>query len=117
MTGPRPEFWRGKRVFITGHTGFKGSWLCLLLQHWGADLKGYALAPSTAPALFSEANVAGGMTSEIGDVRDLEALTASMMHTRSAVDICSPLPNTGRRKCLIAEMAHKLLEISSACWT
>ena len=79
MTGPRPEFWRGKRVFITGHTGFKGSWLCLLLQHWGADLKGYALAPSTAPALFSEANVAGGMTSEIGDVRDLEALTASMM--------------------------------------
>ena len=79
MTGPSPKFWHGKRVFVTGHTGFKGSWLCLLLQHWGADLKGYALAPSTAPALFSEANVARGMTSEIGDVRDLEALTASMV--------------------------------------
>ena len=79
ITGPTPEFWRGKRVFITGHTGFKGSWLCLLLQHWGAELKGYALPPGTAPAMFLEANVSEGMTSEVGDVRDLAALTVSMI--------------------------------------
>jgi CDP-glucose 4,6-dehydratase len=79
MIGPNPEFWRAKRVFISGHTGFKGSWLCLLLQHWGAELKGYALEPSASPALFTEANVAEGMTSELGDVRNLEALTTSMI--------------------------------------
>ena len=72
-------FWRGKRVYITGHTGFKGSWLCLLLQHLGAELKGYALSPATEPALFLEARVAQGMTSEIGDVRDLATLTASLV--------------------------------------
>ena len=69
-----PTFWRGKRVFLTGHTGFKGSWLSLWLQSMGAELTGYALSPPTNPSLYELANVAGGMCSIIGDVRDLNSL-------------------------------------------
>ena len=65
-----PVFWRGRRVFLTGHTGFKGSWLSLWLQQLGAELTGYALEPPTAPSLFEIAGVAAGMRSVIGDVRD-----------------------------------------------
>lgn len=71
-------FWRGKRVFLTGHTGFKGSWLSLWLQSLGAELTGFALAPPTNPSLFEEADVASGMTSIFGDVRDLAALQAAL---------------------------------------
>jgi len=71
-------FWQGKRVFVTGHTGFKGSWLSLWLQKMGAEVKGFALEPPTNPALFVEACVADGMESEIGDIRDLQSITASM---------------------------------------
>jgi CDP-glucose 4,6-dehydratase len=63
-------FWSGKKVLITGHTGFKGSWLCLWLQSCGADVVGYALAPSTKPNLFEISRVAQGMTSLLGDIRD-----------------------------------------------
>ena len=73
-----PTFWRGKRVLITGHTGFKGAWLSLWLQDCGAVLKGYALAPNTQPNLFDEAGVATGMESVIGDVRDLDSLIACL---------------------------------------
>jgi len=71
-------FWQGKKVFLTGHTGFKGSWLSLWLQSMGAKAKGFALEPPTTPALFEQASVAAGMESEIGDIRDLAAITASM---------------------------------------
>jgi CDP-glucose 4,6-dehydratase len=74
-----PIFWKGKRVFLTGHTGFKGGWISLWLQSMGAIIKGYALVPSTEPSLFVEANVAKGMESEIGDIRDLETLKKSML--------------------------------------
>jgi len=68
------DFWRGKRVLLTGHTGFKGSWLSLWLQSMGAEVVGYALAPPTNPNLFETAEVGKGMTSIIGDIRDLAKL-------------------------------------------
>lgn len=73
-----PDFWRGKRVLMTGHTGFKGSWLSLWLQSMGAELHGLALAPPTSPSLFDEANVAAGMVSTIGDIRDYAKVLAIM---------------------------------------
>ena len=67
---PDPSFWRGKRVLLTGHTGFKGAWLALWLQRLGAQVTGLALAPATTPALFTLAQVAQGMDSHVCDVRD-----------------------------------------------
>lgn len=69
------EFYQGKKVFITGHTGFKGSWLCRVLIEAGAEVTGYALQPPTDPALFVLDNTAGQMRSVTGDIRDLERLS------------------------------------------
>lgn len=74
--GVNPTFWQGKKVLVTGHTGFKGSWLSLWLQSMGANVVGYALAPPTNPSLFEVAEVGNGMTSIIGDIRDLDKLQA-----------------------------------------
>ena len=74
-----PAFWAGKRVFLTGHTGFKGGWMALWLQQMGAVVTGFALAPSTNPALFEVADIAKGMTSIIGDIRDQAALAAALI--------------------------------------
>jgi CDP-glucose 4,6-dehydratase len=68
--------WNGKRVFLTGHTGFKGSWMTLLLGRLGAKVCGYALEPPTDPALFDIARTGEGMESHIADVRDVAALAA-----------------------------------------
>jgi len=68
------QFWKGKRVLITGHTGFKGSWLSLWLQYLGAQVVGYALPPPSEKNLFDIANVAQGMKSVLGDVRNLNDL-------------------------------------------
>ena len=73
-----PEFWKGKRVFLTGHTGFKGSWLSLWLQSMGAIIKGFSLEPPTNPSLFIVANISEGMESQIGDIRDYETLFDSI---------------------------------------
>jgi CDP-glucose 4,6-dehydratase len=62
---------RGKRIFVTGHTGFTGGWLVSWLKRIGCDVAGLALAPVTEPSLFVAANIAGGITSTIGDIRDL----------------------------------------------
>lgn len=80
-----PEFWRGKRVLVTGHTGFKGSWLSLWLQSMGADVSGYALAPTTDPSLFELARVAQGMESVIADVKDLGALHGAIERFRPEI--------------------------------
>jgi CDP-glucose 4,6-dehydratase len=85
--GVNGDFWRGRRVFVTGHTGFKGSWLCLWLQRLGADVTGYALAPATQPSLFETASVARGMRSVLGDIRDAEALREVMASARPEVVI------------------------------
>lgn len=71
-------FWQGKRVFLTGHTGFKGGWLSLWLQQLGAEVTGYALEAPTTPSLFEVAGVARGMRSIIGDVRDGAAIKQAM---------------------------------------
>ena len=73
-----PLFWCDKKVFLTGHTGFKGSWLSLWLQQLGAEVTGYALPPPTNPSLFDVAHVAQGMKSIIGDIRDGVMLNNAM---------------------------------------
>jgi len=71
-------FWRGRKVFLTGHTGFKGSWLSLWLEILGANVTGYALEPPTTPALFEQARVAEGMRSVIADIGDFALLKAEL---------------------------------------
>lgn len=68
------DFWRGKRVLLTGHTGFKGSWMSLWLQSMGVEVIGYALTPPSSPNLFEVGNVKKAMTSLTGDIRDLSRL-------------------------------------------
>ncbi|WP_226941194.1 CDP-glucose 4,6-dehydratase [Janthinobacterium violaceinigrum] len=80
-------FWAGKRVFLTGHTGFKGGWLSLWLQQLGAEVTGYALEAPTVPSLFEVANVARGMRSVIGDVRDGDAVKRAMAVARPEIVI------------------------------
>ena len=73
-----PGFWNGKRVVITGHTGFKGSWLTLWLSQLGANVTGIALEPSTTPSIFTEANIAACCDHQVCDIRDAER-TASLI--------------------------------------
>jgi CDP-glucose 4,6-dehydratase len=81
------KFWAAKRVFLTGHTGFKGSWLSIWLKDLGADLTGFALSPPTKPSLFEVANVSSGMTSIIGDIRDPAVLTRALCDARPEIVI------------------------------
>ncbi len=80
---PNRAYWKNRRVFLTGHTGFKGSWLSLWLDALGAKVTGYALAPPTEPNLFEQAGVAGAVYSICADIRDYARLKA-------AVDDCRP---------------------------
>jgi CDP-glucose 4,6-dehydratase len=78
MSFVNPDFWCGKRVFVTGHTGFKGSWLSLWLQSMGAEVHGFALTAPTIPALFDVANVGVEMTSTNGDIVNFDAVLSAM---------------------------------------
>lgn len=77
------SFYKGKKVFVTGHTGFKGSWLSRILIGAGAEVTGYSLLPPTKPSLFEIANISDGMNSVIGDIRDYDSL-------KSAFDAAQP---------------------------
>ena len=68
------SFYSGKKVFVTGHTGFKGSWLCKMLVKAGAEVTGYSLNPPTKPALFEIADIEKDINSVIGDIRNLDLL-------------------------------------------
>jgi CDP-glucose 4,6-dehydratase len=85
--GMNPSFWSGKKVFITGHTGFKGGWLSLWLQQLGAQITGYALQPPTNPNLFEVAQVAQGITSVIGDIRDAALLSNAIRQSAPEIVI------------------------------
>lgn len=79
------DFYKGKRVFVTGHTGFKGTWLCKMLVRAGAIVTGYSLNPPTNPNLFELAGLEGKMTSIIGDVRDYASLKAAFDEARPEI--------------------------------
>ncbi|MEW6562283.1 MAG: CDP-glucose 4,6-dehydratase [Pseudomonadota bacterium] len=81
------QFWRGKKVFVTGHSGFKGSWLSLWLQTMGAHVVGYSLPPPTQPSLFEVADTGRGITNIEGDIRDLAALKAALFAHRPEIVI------------------------------
>ncbi len=84
MTG-QSNWWRDRRVFVTGHTGFKGAWLCVLLERLGARVYGYSLKPPTEPNLFDLARVHELAASHIGDVRDLAGLTEVLRQSEAQV--------------------------------
>ena len=84
---PDRYFWKGKKVFLTGHTGFKGSWLSLWLHSMGAQVTGYALEPPTQPSLFVLAGIDNLVTSVIGDVRDADRIVKAMIDSQADVVI------------------------------
>ena len=82
-----PAFWRGRRVLLTGHTGFKGSWLIMWLSRCGADLAGFALPPSSSPSLYDLAGVGQMVKAVGGDVRDLGTVIHAFQDHRPEVVI------------------------------
>ena len=79
------EFYKGKKVLVTGHTGFKGTWLCRILVNAGAEVTGYSLNPPTEPALFEMAGLEGKMKSVIGDIRDLARMKEVFAETEPEI--------------------------------
>lgn len=79
------SFYRGKRVFVTGHTGFKGAWLCRILVDAGTEVTGYALLPNTEPSLYCLSDLEDSMHSIIGDVRDLSQLQCAFQQARPEI--------------------------------
>lgn len=80
-------FYKGKRVFVTGHTGFKGSWLCKMLSNVGAVVTGYSLTPPTSPSLFEIAGIEKDVKSIIGDIRDYEKLNKAFCESQPEIVI------------------------------
>jgi len=81
------NFWHGRSVFVTGHTGFKGSWLCLWLHSLGAKVSGYALTPATQPSLYELAGVGANVDSTVADVRDAAALHRALLQAAPEIVI------------------------------
>ena len=80
-----PDFWRSRRVLVTGHTGFKGSWLSLWLSAMKARVSGFALDPPTSPSLFVRAQVADVVDDARGDIRDIEAFSHALAKSKPDV--------------------------------
>ena len=78
-------FWRGRRVLLTGHTGFKGAWLALWLEELGAEVFGLALPPDTEPALFPMLQPMAGLRSRMADIRDPDAVASAVDEARPSV--------------------------------
>ena len=78
------NFYKGKKVLVTGHTGFKGAWLCRILLGLGAEVTGYALEPPTDPELFGLLDLEKNMNSVKGDIRDLSRLSGVLKETQPA---------------------------------
>src|SRR5438093_232471 len=91
------SFWRGRHVFLTGHTGFKGSWLSLWLDALGTKVTGYALDPPTRLNLFEQAGVAGTVHSIHGDIRDFQRVKAALAECRPDVIIHMAAQSVVRR--------------------
>ena len=85
QVGVTPGFWQGRRVFVTGHTGFMGGWLCARLARLGAEVHGYALPAPSKPSFYEATDLARDISSTIADVRDHFALTAAMRRARPDV--------------------------------
>lgn len=103
------DFWRRRRVFLTGHTGFKGGWLALWLQRLGAEVSGYSLEPSTNPNLFSLVRVNDGMRSVIGDINQLAALKRAMAEVQPEVVLhlaAQPLVHKGYDEPVVTYMTN-----------
>lgn len=83
----RPSFWKGKKVFVTGHTGFKGSWLCMWLHILGSDVSGYALEPPTSPSLFDILNLEALTHTVYGDVRNSRQLEKALLDAKPDIVI------------------------------
>jgi CDP-glucose 4,6-dehydratase len=94
---PQRSFWKGRDVFLTGHTGFKGSWLSLWLEALGANVTGYALDPPTQPSLFDQADVAAAVRSIRGDIRDFRRLKSAIAECRPDVVIHMAAQSVVRR--------------------
>src|SRR3954469_23257301 len=94
---PDRSFWRGRKVFLTGHTGFKGAWLSLWLNALSAKVTGFALDPPTDPNLFCQANVVGSIRSVRGDIRDFQQTKAEIAEARPDVLIHMAAQSVVRR--------------------
>jgi CDP-glucose 4,6-dehydratase len=84
---PNANFWEGKRIFLTGHTGFKGAWMTLWLERLGAVVSGFSLPPPTGPSLFAEANLSNAHREPFGDIRNYDDLSEALSKSRADIII------------------------------
>jgi len=103
-----PSFWSGRRVLITGHTGFKGAWLSLWLQQLGAQVSGFAPGPPTEPSLYRVASVGAGMAEDGGDVRDAEQVTEVVRSRRPEIVFHLAAQPMVRRSLLAPRLTYEI---------